>query len=655
MRAVFSSILDMSLAGGIVILAVIAVRQCLRRAPRRWSMLLWSAAAFRLCCPVSIRSSLSIFSLLPQGVFSAPGLVSLYGADGLGVLCGVARASGPAGASELLPSIPQATAYVFPTHLPSAGAAQGAASVPAASSCVSASAGGVISPLSVLTAIWAAGMAAVLIHGAVRYFTLRRRLRFAVRLEDRVFGSEGVPSPFVHGLFKPVVFVPLGLDEATYSCVLAHERCHIRRGDQFTKLFAFILLALHWFNPLCWIAFRLMDKDMEMSCDEKVLAQGGDIRKTYSHALLSVASGARSHAAGAVAFGKNAVRSRIKHAMNYKKPKALVSAAAALLCIVMIAACATDPILPSSEADASAAEGTAPAAEATTAPAAEKTEGAHQRPAAAYTADPNCTNWYIALSITGSYSAYNTEAEWLLSNGSLRDRTEDRFRSGPMFVAFSGGSLTAFESKSSNYLAAAEGYGPSIQSGGTARYTYSGPVASIPREAGEQAARRLSEYAKAAFGAELSAEEAAQTGYIFNDYAVLVYACERGEVCCIYRTDDGENWYEFGSFPYTLPISGVCILSSDTGYICCCRHGLAAVYKTVDGGADWNEIDLTLPEGSDFVVWSAGSPVFSGDHGVMIVCCSDRSDESSGCFNAWFETSDGGDTWEFRMPDTAGD
>ena len=164
-------------------------------------------------------------------------------------------------------------------------------------------------------------MAALLLYGIISYLNLRRRLRGAVRAENGVFETDSVRAPFILGLFSPTIYLPPGLEGEPLRYVLAHERFHIRHADHAVKLFGFLLLCVHWFNPLVWLAFYLMSRDMEMRCDEAVLSAESGITKPYSMALLSFASARRFPSPSPLCFGETGVRERIKNVLRWKKPK----------------------------------------------------------------------------------------------------------------------------------------------------------------------------------------------------------------------------------------------------------------------------------------------------------------------------------------------
>ena len=321
MEAVFLRVLNMSLSAAVVIVAVLLVRLALLRAPKKWRYALWLVVGFRLLCPVSIGAPFSVLRLTAQPAVteSAAGASEIaYIPQDIGYMAQPRVFVGTPFVSELisreLPA-PQMTDSANPLQI----------------------------WIAVGTALWCAGMAALLLYGIVSYLRLRRRLTGAVLLEKGVRETDAVRAPFILGLFSPVVYLPAGLEGETLRYVLAHERFHIRRGDHAVKVLAFALLTLHWFNPLVWLAFALMCRDMEMRCDEAVLARESGVTKPYSMALLSFAAPRRFPSPSPLCFGETGVKERIKNVLRWKKPKVWVTVCAALLCACAVAACAVNP------------------------------------------------------------------------------------------------------------------------------------------------------------------------------------------------------------------------------------------------------------------------------------------------------------------------
>ncbi len=310
MERLFIRLLQMSLAGGIVILGVLLLRLVLRRAPGRFRYLLWVVPAFRLCVPVTLPSPVSLFRLFRGGLVGG----------------GDYTPSGLTLPLEQAVSI-EASSAAFPS---------GTALAPAAKASV-------FSWLSALTWVWAAVLAALLLYSLISGLLLRRRLATAVRLEGRVFQAADIDTPFLLGLTRPRIYIPWGMEGKDLAYALAHERCHLRRGDQWWRLLGWLILCVHWFNPLCWLAFILMGRDMELSCDEAVLEHTGDVRREYSESLLHIAGKKRLSSPAPLAFGETGVVSRVRNVLRWKKAKGWVTVTAILLCVLFTAAWVTDP------------------------------------------------------------------------------------------------------------------------------------------------------------------------------------------------------------------------------------------------------------------------------------------------------------------------
>ena len=192
---------------------------------------------------------------------------------------------------------------------------------------------------NIYSVLWLAGMAALLVHALVSAGKLKKKLATAILLRDNIYESEFVDSPFVFGVVKPNIYLPMHMDEGTAAYVIAHERAHLARRDHWWKVLGYLVLALHWFNPLVWVAYILFCRDIELACDEKVVkGLDGAARADYSQALLSCAAPRRAVAACPLAFGEGNIKTRVKSALHYKKPAFWV-AAAAVLAVVIVAVC----------------------------------------------------------------------------------------------------------------------------------------------------------------------------------------------------------------------------------------------------------------------------------------------------------------------------
>lgn len=327
MHELFPMVCNMSLTASAVILAVLAARLLLRRAPKVFSYALWAVVLFRLLCPVSVTSAVSLMGALgapAQERTQRTSAVEYVPAD---------RIRGTAPSVAQLPQTP------LPAET---GGAVNAAPADTAPEAVSATSFN--EPVFILTLIWLAGMALLLAYSLVSLLRLRRRLVGAVRLRDNIYLADHIPSPFVMGLIRPKIYLPSDLRETERGYILRHEQYHIRRRDHLVKFLSFLALCIHWFNPLVWAAFVLSGKDMEMSCDEAVVkALGEEIRADYSASLLSLATGRRIVAGMPLAFGEGDTGSRIRNLLNWKRPRPWVMAVCAVVCVGLIALCAANP------------------------------------------------------------------------------------------------------------------------------------------------------------------------------------------------------------------------------------------------------------------------------------------------------------------------
>lgn len=337
---VFQQVVSMSLTAGLVILAICAARLLLRQAPKKFSYWLWAGAAFRLVCPFSFPAAFSLLALAPAAQTVAE--------------------TGPLTEVSYLPGAG------LPAAAPGVGAAD--AALPQA-----AGAGQALGLWEVLGLVWILGAAALLIGALVAYLRVKGQVATAVKFAHNVYECGAFRSPFVLGFFRPKIYIPFGLEPRQQEHVLCHESAHIQRRDYLIKPLGFLLLAIHWFNPLVWLAFHLMSRDMEMSCDEKVLSQlGEEARREYSLSLLSIGSRRRFPAPNPLAFGETGVKERVVNVMKFRRAKRWVTVAAAVAVVAVTAACAANPagesLLPSASpasADSGGAGGTSSATLAT--------------------------------------------------------------------------------------------------------------------------------------------------------------------------------------------------------------------------------------------------------------------------------------------------
>jgi len=305
MDDVFLKLVNLSISASWLILAVLVLRVVLKKAPKWVMPLLWGVVALRLVCPFSIESALSLIpsaETIPSEIVTETREPVLYEQATLDIVTN--------------PTLPSA------------------AEVPVGVSRQQAQV-----DFNIYSVLWLAGMAALLVHALVSAGKLKRKLATAILLRDNIYESEFVDSPFVFGVVKPNIYLPMHMDEGTAAYVIAHEHAHLARRDHWWKVLGYLVLALHWFNPLVWVAYILFCRDIELACDEKVVkGLDGAARADYSQALLSCAAPKRAVAACPLAFGEGNIKMRVKSALHYKKPAFWV-AAAAVLAVVLVAVC----------------------------------------------------------------------------------------------------------------------------------------------------------------------------------------------------------------------------------------------------------------------------------------------------------------------------
>ena len=310
MDDVFLKLVNLSISASWLILAVLVLRVVLKKAPKWVMPLLWGVVALRLVCLFSIESALSLIpsaETIPSEIVTETREPVLYEQATLDIVTN--------------PTLPSA------------------AEVPVGVSRQQAQV-----DFNIYSVLWLAGMAALLVHALVSAGKLKRKLATAILLRDNIYESEFVDSPFVFGVVKPNIYLPMHMDEGTAAYVIAHERAHLARRDHWWKVLGYLVLALHWFNPLVWVAYILFCRDIELACDEKVVkGLDGAARADYSQALLSCAAPKRAVAACPLAFGEGNIKTRVKSALHYKKPAFWVAAAAVLAVVIMAVCFLTNP------------------------------------------------------------------------------------------------------------------------------------------------------------------------------------------------------------------------------------------------------------------------------------------------------------------------
>lgn len=311
MNELFLKIINMSISASWLVLAVLLLRFVLKKAPKWVNVLLWGIVAVRLAFPFSIESALSLIpsaeTIPPNiGMNSTPTINSGINA--------INNAVNP---------------IISQSNTPMAGAS--------------------VNPLQITIGIfeyiWIFGMIALALYTAISYWRLHRKVDTAVRYKDNIFQSENVKSPFVLGIIKPRIYLPFNMNGQDLEHVVAHEQTHIHRKDHWWKPLGFLLLTIHWFNPLMWLAYVLLCRDIELACDEKVIKElGNEQRADYTQALVACSVNRRMIAACPLAFGEVGVKERVKSVMNYKKPAFWVIILAVIACVIVAVCFLTNPM-----------------------------------------------------------------------------------------------------------------------------------------------------------------------------------------------------------------------------------------------------------------------------------------------------------------------
>lgn len=310
MEALFLNVVNLSLTSCWFILAVLVLRFLLKKAPAWVNCLLWGFAGFRLVCPFSIKSALS---LIPSAKPLTDDIIYTSSPQIQSGIPSVDKIVNPALASYFPPD---PVASINQTQLLS----------------------------FIFSRIWLLVMACMILYALRSYLRLKNRLSTATLLQDNVKQSEKIDSPFVLGFIQPTIYLPYHMDDAYIQHVIAHEQAHIRRLDHLWKYIGFILLSVHWFNPFVWIAYHLFCRDIEVACDEKVIKTLTiDDRRAYSTALLHCSLHRNRISACPLAFGEVGVKERIKNVMNYKKPSFWITLSAIILCMICAICLLTDP------------------------------------------------------------------------------------------------------------------------------------------------------------------------------------------------------------------------------------------------------------------------------------------------------------------------
>ena len=310
MNELFLKIINMSISASWLVLAVLILRFVLKKAPKWINVLLWGIVAIRLICPFSFESTLSIIP-------SAETIPLNIGMDTTPTInSGISAIN-----NAVNPIIGQ-------SNTPMAGASVNLLQI----------------TIGIYEYIWIFGMIALALYTAISYWRLRRKVDTAVRYKDNIFQSENVSFPFVLGIIKPRIYLPFKMNGQYLEYVVAHEQAHICRKDHWWKPLGFLLLMIHWFNPLMWLAYVLLCRDIELACDEKVIKElGNEQRGDYTQALVACSVNRRMIVACPLAFGEVSVKERVKSVMNYKKPAFWVIIISVIVCVGVAVCFLTNP------------------------------------------------------------------------------------------------------------------------------------------------------------------------------------------------------------------------------------------------------------------------------------------------------------------------
>ena len=299
----FIEILNMSLSASCVALIVMLVRLALRKAPKIYSYALWAVVFFRLVCPFTIQLPVSAVPVQPQTIPH-----DIVHSESPSIQSGV-------------PVVDHAVNTAIERALPPASPINSVNPVQVA--------------LEIGTYLWLAGVLALLLYGIISYLRLKKRVMTAIRVHDNIYETDLIKTPFVLGFVRTRIYIPTGLGEKELEYVVAHERTHIKRLDYLIKPVAFLVACAHWFNPIVWVSYALMARDMELSADESVMKRYDfDIRDNYSNSLLAL-SAKKSGLLIPLAFGETGVKARVKNVLHYKKPAFWVSVVAIAIVAVV--------------------------------------------------------------------------------------------------------------------------------------------------------------------------------------------------------------------------------------------------------------------------------------------------------------------------------
>ena len=332
LKNIFVYLLHNSIAVCVVILTVFAVRLFLRRAPKKYSYILWSIVGIYLLCPIRLSSPISIYSLINNvsDTFLEHHSLPL-------------NAKNFADKNKTYNEKNQKTKDSNKSKFDNVSSTnKNQKTKQNQNNTVGTE--NISQSLTVTTTayIWLCGCIVLLVRNLFLIWRTKQTVLMAIRRKDNIYESECISTPFVLGIVRPKIYIPFNLSEQEREYILKHEQYHIRRKDQIIKICAYILCVIYWFQPLIWFAYFVMVRDMEMSCDEYVLKNSkSDIRAAYSTSLLKLATKTGDFNAGLPAFGESDIRKRVKNIMKFNAKKKWVSVVAAIAVVIVGVSCLT--------------------------------------------------------------------------------------------------------------------------------------------------------------------------------------------------------------------------------------------------------------------------------------------------------------------------
>jgi len=312
----FKTVLEMSVIGTVIAIVLFILRFFMKKLPKKYSYMLWIILGIRLLCPFSVSSAVSFFNLFSFVEENAP--IVHYASSYVEVEPTHTLTE------ALPPSVPEIAVPPRPIAKP-----EGAMELTTAANPWE-------TALNIAAIVWIIGLAGMIVYSIIAYFSVRKRVSSAVLVKGNIYTCSEIETPFVYGIAKPRIFIPDSTAESDRLFIISHENAHITRGDHIIKLVALAALSLHWFNPFVWLSFRLMVKDMEMSCDERALRDfDTDVRKDYANALLNISMKQNKLAyGGLLSFGESNIKSRIKGVLSSKKPALWVTVISVVVLII---------------------------------------------------------------------------------------------------------------------------------------------------------------------------------------------------------------------------------------------------------------------------------------------------------------------------------